>query len=74
MSNSQAKNDLYINQKMYILFPIPLPKELCAQPLRLFWLMYVQKADLEKFMKFKSLKNLCRSKGFTSDYKSSGQL
>ena len=45
-------------------------KEFCAQPLNLVWLNYVQKAELEKDIEFRHIKNLSGFKGFTSDYRS----
>ena len=35
-----------------------LTKMFCGQPLRLVWLMYVQKADLEKDIEFSGIENL----------------
>ena len=49
---------------------ITLTLEFCAQPLRPVWLMYVQIAELEKYVEFRAIKNLSGFNGFTSDYRS----
>ena len=48
---------------------ITLTLEFCAHLHRFVWLMYVQKAELEKDIEFRGIKNLSGFKGFTSDYK-----
>ena len=53
-----------------ITLKITMTKELCAQPLRLVWLIVNTKTELEKDIEYRCIKNLSGFKGVTSDYRS----
>ena len=57
-------------QHIQHLLEITLTKELCAQPLRLVWLIVCTKTELEKDIEYRCIKNLSGFMSFTSDYRS----
>ena len=57
-------------QLQFICLTITLTLEFCAQPLRPVWPMYVQIAELEKYVEFRAIKNLSGFNGFTYDNRS----